>query len=215
MDIICMGEMLIDFTPGKEERSYVCNPGGAPANACIAIARNGLETGFLGRLGNDDFGKLLKKTLEDNQVKMLCPELTDKAVTTLAFVTLYEGGERSFTFVRKPGADIMLDAKDITEEMLADTKMLHAGSFGMSADPSRTAHFEAMKLAMEDGVELMGYIVWSCIDLVSASTGEMSKRYGFVYVDVDDEGKGTYKRYRKKSFYWYKKVIASNGEDLE
>lgn len=86
-----------------------------------------LETGFLGRLGNDDFGKLLKKTLEDNQVKMLCPELTDKAVTTLAFVTLYEGGERSFTFVRKPGADIMLDAKDITEEMLADTKMLHAG----------------------------------------------------------------------------------------
>ena len=57
MDIICMGEMLIDFTPGKEERSYVCNPGGAPANACIAIARNGLKTGFLGRLGNDDFGK--------------------------------------------------------------------------------------------------------------------------------------------------------------
>ena len=169
MDIICMGEMLIDFTPGKEERSYVCNPGGAPANACIAIARNGLETGFLGRLGNDDFGKLLKKTLEDNQVKMLCPELTDKAVTTLAFVTLYEGGERSFTFVRKPGADIMLDAKDITEEMLADTKMLHAGSFGMSADPSRTAHFEAMKLAKKLG-KLISYdvnyrnMIWSFED---------------------------------------------------
>ena len=169
MDIICMGEILIDFTPGKEERSYVCNPGGAPANACIAIARNGLETGFLGRLGNDDFGKLLKKTLEDNQVKMLCPELTDKAVTTLAFVTLYEGGERSFTFVRKPGADIMLDAKDITEEMLADTKMLHAGSFGMSADPSRTAHFEAMKLAKKLG-KLISYdvnyrnMIWSFED---------------------------------------------------
>ena len=169
MDIICMGEMLIDFTPGKEERSYVCNPGGAPANACIAIARNGLKTGFLGRLGNDDFGKLLKKTLEDNQVKMLCPELTDKAVTTLAFVTLYEGGERSFTFVRKPGADIMLDAKDITEEMLADTKMLHAGSFGMSADPSRTAHFEAMKLAKKLG-KLISYdvnyrnMIWSFED---------------------------------------------------
>ena len=169
MDIICMGEMLIDFTPGKEERSYVCNPGGAPANACIAIARNGLETGFLGRLGNDDFGKLLKKTLEDNQVKMLCPELTDQAVTTLAFVTLYEGGERSFTFVRKPGADIMLDAKDITEEMLADTKILHAGSFGMSADPSRTAHFEAMKLAKKLG-KLISYdvnyrnMIWSFED---------------------------------------------------
>lgn len=169
MDIICMGEMLIDFTPGKEERSYVCNPGGAPANACIAIARNGLKTGFLGRLGNDDFGKLLKKTLEENQVEMLCPDLTDEAVTTLAFVTLYEGGERSFTFVRKPGADILLDQKDVTEEMLANTKMLHAGSFGMSADPSRTAHFEAMKLAKKLG-KLISYdvnyrnMIWSFED---------------------------------------------------
>ena len=75
-------------------------------------------------------------------------------------------------------------------------------------------HIEAMKLAMEDGVELMGYIVWSCIDLVSASTGEMSKRYGFVYVDRDDEGKGSLKRQKKKSFYWYQDVIRSNGEYL-
>lgn len=151
MDIICMGEMLIDFTPGKEERSYVCNPGGAPANACIAIARNGLETGFLGRLGNDDFGKLLKNTLEQNQVQVLCPELTDEAVTTLAFVTLYEGGERSFTFVRKPGADILLDKSDVAEEMIKGTKILHAGSVGMSANPSRDAHFYAMDLAKKNG----------------------------------------------------------------
>ena len=61
----------------------------------------------------------------------------------------------------------------------------------------------------------MGYTPWGCIDLVSASTGEMSKRYGFIYVDVDDNGNGTYKRYKKDSFYWYKKVIASNGEDLD
>ena len=67
---------------------------------------------------------------------------------------------------------------------------------------------------MEDGVELMGYIVWSCIDLVSASTGEMSKRYGFVYVDRDDEGKGSLQRRKKKSFYWYQKVIKDNGEYL-
>ncbi len=62
---------------------------------------------------------------------------------------------------------------------------------------------------------LMGYTTWGCIDLVSASTGEMSKRYGFVYVDRDDAGNGTLTRTRKKSFWWYKKVIASNGEDLE
>ena len=66
----------------------------------------------------------------------------------------------------------------------------------------------------KDGVELMGYTMWGCIDLVSAGTGEMRKRYGFVYVDRDDEGKGTLNRYRKDSFYWYKKVIASQGSDL-
>ena len=151
MDIICMGEMLIDFTPGSEERSYICNPGGAPANACIAIARNGLKTGFLGRLGNDDFGKLLKNTLEQDSVEVLCPELTDEAVTTLAFVTLYEGGERSFTFVRKPGADILLDKSDVTEEMISGIKILQAGSVGMSANPSRDAHFYAMDLAKKMG----------------------------------------------------------------
>lgn len=77
-------------------------------------------------------------------------------------------------------------------------------------------HIKAMKDAVElDGVELVGYTTWGCIDLVAASTGQMSKRYGFIYVDRDDEGNGTNKRYKKKSFEWYKKVISSNGEDLE
>lgn len=75
-------------------------------------------------------------------------------------------------------------------------------------------HIQAMKDAINDGVELIAYTAWGCIDLVSASTGEMSKRYGFIYVDRDDLGHGTLRRYRKDSFYWYKKVIASNGEDL-
>ena len=78
------------------------------------------------------------------------------------------------------------------------------------------AHIEAMRDAIvEDGVELWGYTTWGPIDLISASTGEMSKRYGFVYVDRDDAGNGTLERRRKKSFYWYKKVIASNGADLD
>ncbi|MGE6669604.1 6-phospho-beta-glucosidase [Paenibacillus xylanexedens] len=77
-------------------------------------------------------------------------------------------------------------------------------------------HIKAFKAAvLEDGVELMGYTTWGCIDLVSATKGEMSKRYGFIYVDRDDEGKGTLKRSKKKSFYWYQKVIQSNGEDLD
>ena len=76
-------------------------------------------------------------------------------------------------------------------------------------------HIKAMKDAVnEDGVELIGYTTWGCIDLVAASTGQMKKRYGFIYVDKDDDGNGTLERRRKKSFYWYKEVIASNGEKL-
>ena len=72
-----------------------------------------------------------------------------------------------------------------------------------------------MKLAVDvDGVNLLGYTPWGCIDLVSAGTGEMEKRYGFIYVDKDNKGQGTLERKPKLSFNWYKKVIASNGEDL-
>ncbi len=76
-------------------------------------------------------------------------------------------------------------------------------------------HIRNMRKAVEEGVEMIGYTTWGCIDLVAASTGQVSKRYGFIYVDVDDEGRGTFARYRKDSFYWYKKVIASHGEDLD
>ena len=75
-------------------------------------------------------------------------------------------------------------------------------------------HIEQMKEAVKDGVDLMGYTTWGCIDVISAGTSEMSKRYGFIYVDQDDEGNGSLKRMKKDSFDWYKKVIASNGEDL-
>lgn len=76
------------------------------------------------------------------------------------------------------------------------------------------SHIEAMREAIEDGVELIGYTSWGCIDLVSASTGEFSKRYGFIYVDKHDDGSGSLERKKKKSFYWYKDVIESNGEIL-
>ena len=90
---------------------------------------------------------------------------------------------------------------------------------GSIHDPYRIAytkeHILAMKDAIVDGVNLLGYTYWGCIDLVSASTGEMKKRYGFIYVDRENDGSGTLKRYKKDSFYWYKKVIESNGEDVE
>lgn len=90
---------------------------------------------------------------------------------------------------------------------------------GSIHDPYRIdylrAHIQEVKKAvLEDGVDLMGYTPWGCIDLVSAGTGQMSKRYGFIYVDKDDEGNGTLARSRKDSFYWYQKVIKTNGADL-
>ena len=76
-------------------------------------------------------------------------------------------------------------------------------------------HLKQVREAIEDGVEVLGYTSWGCIDLVSASTAQMSKRYGYIYVDRNDDGTGSLNRYKKKSFDWYKKVIASNGEDLD
>ena len=76
-------------------------------------------------------------------------------------------------------------------------------------------HVKATSEAIDDGVDLIAYTPWGCIDLVSASTGEMRKRNGFIYVDMDDEGKGTLERYRKDSFYWYQKCIRMNGETEE
>ena len=76
-------------------------------------------------------------------------------------------------------------------------------------------HVIQMNEALKDGVKLLGYNPWGIIDIVSAGTGEMKKRYGVIYVDVDDMGKGSFKRYKKKSFSWYQKVIRSNGSDLD
>ncbi len=77
------------------------------------------------------------------------------------------------------------------------------------------AHIEALDETLEDGVEVIGYMPWSALDLIALSTGNIEKRYGFIYVDADNEGRGSYKRIPKDSFYWYKKVIAANGKDLE
>jgi 6-phospho-beta-glucosidase len=112
---------------------------------------------------------------------------------------------------RKYGLPLMitengLGAKDemIGQEIEDDYRIQYIGS-----------HIEQMKLAMEeDHVECLGYLTWGPIDLVSATTGQMSKRYGFIYVDLDDEGRGTFARFKKKSFYWYKNVIGTNGENV-
>ena len=147
MDLLCVGEVLIDFTPGSTPDEFTANPGGAPANVAVMAARSGCSVGFLGKLGNDDFGKRLVSVLEAEQIKVLCPKLTDEAITTLAFVHIGSEGERSFTFARKPGADILLSEEDVKTEDIEDCRMLHAGSFSLSDEPSRSAVKKAMRLA--------------------------------------------------------------------
>lgn len=146
MDLYSIGELLIDFTPGSEPASYIRNPGGAPANAAITAARSGLETGVCCCVGDDDFGRFLLRTLEENGVKVLNPALCEKAVTTLAFVTLAPDGNRSFTFARKPGADMFLDEDAVREEDVRASAIVHAGSCSLSASPAAEATAKALRL---------------------------------------------------------------------
>lgn len=145
MDIMSIGEMVIDFLPGGEPGVYIRKPGGAPANMAIAMARGGCDAGFCGKVGDDDFGRFLSQTLRDNHVRQLVPEPESRAVTTMAFVTLREDGERSFVFARKPGADMFLSQADIQDAHLDESTVIHAGSCSLSAGDAAQATVYALR----------------------------------------------------------------------
>lgn len=150
-DVYSIGEMVIDFIPGSEPASYIRKAGGAPANVAIAVAKNGLNASMCCKVGNDDFGRFLIDTLKEYNVTAASPELCDEAVTTMAFVTLAEDGERKFTFARKPGADMMLSEADVKEEDIENSAIIHAGSCSLSAQPEASATVKAMRVAHEKG----------------------------------------------------------------
>lgn len=142
--LLSIGEMLIDFLPGREDASYIRKAGGAPANVAIAVSRQGCKAAFCGMLGDDDFDRFLYRTLEENGVEPCVKEFTRDAVTTMAFVTLDEHGDRSFTFVRKPGADMLLTKNHITDTILDQATIIHAGSCSLSRNPAAEATFYAL-----------------------------------------------------------------------
>ncbi len=150
-DVYSIGEMVIDMIPGSEPASYLRKAGGAPANVAIAVVKNGLTASMACKVGNDDFGHFLMDTLKENGVKQAVADLADNAITTLAFVTLREDGERVFTFARKPGADMMLSPDEIKEEDIDDAVIVHAGSCSLSAQPVADATIKALKLGHEKG----------------------------------------------------------------
>ena len=150
-DLYSIGEMVIDFIPGTEKASYIRNAGGAPANVAIAVRRNGLKVAMCCKVGNDDFGRFLYETLKQYDVEAIVPELCEEAITTMAFVTLAPDGDRSFTFARKPGADMFMSPDDVKEADIADSVIVHAGSCSLSAEPCGEATRKALRLGHEQG----------------------------------------------------------------
>lgn len=154
-DVVALGELLIDFTlNGVSEQGnsmFEANPGGAPCNVLSMLQKLGKHTAFVGKVGNDQFGRMLRETIEEVGIdsKYL---LADKDIpTTLAFVHTFPDGDREFSFYRKPGADMMLDESEIVEEMVADTKVFHFGTLSMTHETVRKATIKAIELAKKNG----------------------------------------------------------------
>jgi fructokinase len=154
-DVTAVGELLIDFTPaGKSESGEVQferNPGGAPANVLAALAKLGKKTAFIGKVGNDQFGHYLHSVLGKNNINTKGLVFSNETNTTLAFVHLDEQGDRSFSFYRNPGADMMLKEQEVNLELLEHTRIFHFGSVSMTHEPAVSATLMAIKYAKEKG----------------------------------------------------------------
>ncbi len=155
LDLAAIGELLIDFTPsGKSDQGnplFECNPGGAPANVLAAITRLGGTGAFIGKVGSDTFGSFLSDTLKNNGIDDKGLMFDTKVNTTLAFVHLSETGDRSFSFYRDPGADMMLSFEDVDKDIIKNAKAFHFGSVSMTHEPSRTATLESASCARAMG----------------------------------------------------------------
>lgn len=158
IDVIALGELLIDFTEnGISEQGnglYEANPGGAPCNVLAILNKLGKKTAFIGKVGNDGFGRMLKKTLEDLSINTEGLYLDDVYHTTLALVHTDETGDRDFSFYRDPGADVMLTAQEVDPELVKRAKIFHYGSLSMTHDSVREATKKAIASAKEDGMLL-------------------------------------------------------------
>lgn len=154
-DVTVLGELLIDMTyAGKSQAGQTLfeqNPGGAVANVAVAVGRLGGKTAFIGKVGRDMHGVFLRRTMEKENVNTESLYADDGVFTTLAFVNLDENGDRSFSFARKPGADICLTKEEVPVEVIKNTKIFHTGSLSLTDEPSRTASLFALSEAKKAG----------------------------------------------------------------
>lgn len=154
-DVAALGELLIDFTDAgfsaNGMRLFEQNPGGAPANVLTALSRLGMKTAFIGKVGDDLNGRFLEGILKKEKIDTSSLVIDKNYFTTLAFVSLSEGGERNFSFARKPGADIMLNRDEVRYDVIRNSKIFHIGSLSLTDEPSRTATLCALEAAKESG----------------------------------------------------------------
>ena len=173
-DVIALGELLIDMTDngvsGQGNTLFEANPGGAPCNVLAMLTKLGYKTGFIGKVGEDLFGRKLKSVLEEVGIDTsnLCVDAECR--TTLAFVETKEDGDRDFSFYRNPGADMQLKKEDIHLDLLEQTKLFHFGTLSMTHDEVREATKFAVEYAKEQGALIsfdpnIREPLWSSMDL--------------------------------------------------
>ena len=150
-DVVALGELLIDFTDsgvsGQNNPVFEANPGGAPCNVLAMLRKLGKSAAFIGKVGNDLFGSMLRGVAENAGIDMSALVMDPAARTTLAFVKTLPGGDRDFSFYRNPGADMMLTPSDIPEAMLSKARIFHFGSLSLTHEPVRSATQKAVELA--------------------------------------------------------------------
>ena len=154
-DVVALGELLVDFTQnGLSEQGnllFEANPGGAPANVLAMLRKLGKRCAFIGKVGKDSFGDMLAKTVEEAGIDIRGLRRDADIPTTLAVVHTFPGGDRDFSFYRKPGADIMLRADELDEALLKDCRIFHFGTLSLTDEPCKSATVKAYELAKEAG----------------------------------------------------------------
>ncbi len=154
-DAVALGELLIDFTQnGLSEQGnllFEANPGGAPANVLAMLRKLGRNCAFLGKVGRDSFGDLLERTVREAGVDVSGLRRDASIPTTLAVVHTLPGGDRDFSFYRKPGADLLLAPEELDEALLRSCRIFHFGSLSLTDEPVRSATERALTLAREAG----------------------------------------------------------------
>jgi fructokinase len=157
-DVICMGELLIDFVATRENVSlveapgFVKAPGGAPANVAVGLQRLGLSSSFVGKVGDDPFGEFLRQTLDETGVDTTHLFVAPQARTTIVFVSVRDDGRKDLCFFRNPGADMQLTPDEITETVFEGARCFHYGSITFIDEPSASAQHKALDIARKRGL---------------------------------------------------------------